>query len=208
MIDLDTIGRDLVAAHALRLQRTHKRRRALRTAGLTLAVACAFAAAAVASDIGPDLQLDPTKWTILGHGSTDGGRGKYVHAKRRQDGSQSTFMVEHDVGLSRYQAFLLHERTRAAADATSPVPVRQEPGALCTPAELTRAESVALTRLAAFPAGTPADATKGAVDVAVRAAFGGAPCRGLEYASEQARLVYAGIQPKTLLMPGTQGASR
>ena len=82
MIDLDAIGRDLVAAHALRLQRTHKRRRALRTAGLTLAVACAFAAAAAASDIGPDLQLDPTKWTILGHGSTDRGGLSRDHRKQ------------------------------------------------------------------------------------------------------------------------------
>ena len=36
--------------------------------------------------------------------------------------SNSTFMVEHDAGLTPYEAFLLHERTRAAADATSPCP--------------------------------------------------------------------------------------
>ena len=208
MIDLDAIGRDLVGAHALRLERARKRRRTLRVATLALAVVCAFAAAAVASDIGPELQLDPTKWAILGRGSTEGGRGEYVHAERREDGSPSTFVVEHDAGLAPYQAFLLHERTRAAADATSPVPVREELGALCTPAELTRAESVALANLAAFPAGTGADATKASVDAAVRAAFGDAPCRGLEYASEQARLVYAGIEPRTLLMPGTKGVLR
>jgi hypothetical protein len=208
MIDLDAIGRDLVAAHALRLERVRKRRRTLRSAAVALGLVCAFAAVAVASDIDPGLQLDPTKWTILGRGSTDDGRGAYVHAQRVQDGSPSTFMVEHDDGLAPYQAFLLHERTRAAADATSPVPVRQETGALCTPAELTQAESVALTSLAAFPAGTAPNTTKGTVDAAVRAAFGGAPCRGLEYASEEARLVYAGIEPRTHLMPGTKGASR
>jgi hypothetical protein len=204
MIDLDAIGRDLVAAHAFRLERTRRRRRTLRAAGFALAVAFAFAAAAAASDIGPGLQLDPTKWTILGRGSTDDGRGEYVHARRAQDGSPSTFMVEHDAGLAPYQAFLLHERTRAAADATSPVPVREEAGALCSPAELTQAERVALTSLAAFPAGTAADLTKAVVDAAVQAAFRGAPCRGLEYASEQARLVYAGVQPRTLLMEGAR----
>ena len=201
MIDLEAIGRDLVAAHALRLERSRKRRRTLLSAAVASAVACVLAAAAVASDIGPGLQLDPTKWTILGRGSTDGGQGEYVHAQRVQDGAHSTFMVEHDAGLAPYQAFLLHERTRAAADASAPVPVLSEAGALCAPAELTRAESVALTRLGAFPAGIAADATKAAVDAAVEAAFDGAPCRGLEYASEQARLVYAGVEPRTLLMP-------
>jgi hypothetical protein len=201
MIDLDAIGRDLVAAHALRLERARKRRRTLRSAAVALAVACVFAAAAVASDVDPGLQLDPTKWTILGRGSTDGGRGEYVHAQRK-DGSPSTFIVEHDASLAPYQAFLLHERTRAAADATSPVPVRTESGALCSPAELTRAENVAMTRLAAFPEGAGANATKDEVDAAVAAAFAGAPCRGLQYASEQARLVYAGVQPRTFLMPG------
>ncbi|HEX6699480.1 MAG TPA: hypothetical protein VF101_02005 [Gaiellaceae bacterium] len=204
MIDLDAIGRDLVAAHALRVERTRRRRRTVRAAGFALAVAFAFAAVAVASDIGPGLQLDPTKWTILGRGSTDDARGEYVHAQRVQDGSPSTFIVEHDAGLPPYQAFLLHERTRGAADATSPVRVREEPGALCSAAELTQAERVALTRLAAFPAGTAADATKADVDAAVQAAFLGNPCRGLEYASEQARLVYAGVQPRILLMEGAR----
>jgi hypothetical protein len=101
----------------------------------------------MASGIGPDLQLDPAKWSILGGGSTDNGRGAYVHAQNKADGGHSTFMVEHDAGLAPYDAFLLHERTRAAADATSPVPVRTEPGALCTAAQLTRAERVALATL-------------------------------------------------------------
>jgi hypothetical protein len=204
MIDLDAIGRDVVAAHAVRLDRLRKQRRLLRTTILAVMIGSVFAAAAVASDIGGDLQLDPTKWTILGRGSTDDGRGAYVHARRATDGSPSTFMVEHDAGLPPFEAFLLHERTRAAADASSPVPVRPETGALCTAAELTRAERVALTALAAFPGGTAADATKTVADSAVHAAFGDSPCRGLEYASEQARLVHAGVQPRALLMEGAQ----
>ena len=82
--------------------------------------------------------------------------------------------------------------------------MRVEPGSLCAQAELTRAEAVALAALARFATGTPADATKYAVDAAVEAAFAGAPCRGLAYAGEQARLVYAGVEPRTLLMPGAR----
>ena len=44
----------------------------------------------------------------------------------------------------------------------------------------------------------------GAVDSAVSAAFADAPCKGLEYAGEQARLVYAGRQPAAKLMPGAK----
>jgi hypothetical protein len=204
VIDLDAIGRDLVTAYGGQLERERRRRRIVRTGALVAVLAGLFATVAVASGLAPDLQLDPKKWTILGGGSTDGGRGEYVHAKRAEDDSHSTFMVEHDAGLTRYEAFLLHERTKAAADATSPVAVRAERGALCTAAELTRAEVVALRRLESFAPGTPANATKGAVDVAVVAAFGDRPCRGLEYAGEQARLVYAGTEPHTLLMPGAR----
>jgi hypothetical protein len=204
MINLDAIGSDLMAAYAGRLERRRRRRRLARNAAIVGSVAAVFVSAAVAGTFGSDLQLDPTKWTILGGGSTDGGRGAYVHAKRTVDGSHSTFMVEHDAGLSPYAAFLLHERTRAAADATSPVPVQTEPGALCTPDALTRAETVALDALSAFPAGTAANVTRQAVDQAVAAAFRDAPCRGLEYAGEQARFVYAGIEPRTLLMPGAR----
>ena len=113
-------------------------------------------------------------------------------------------MVEHDRGLTRYDAFLLHERTKSAADASSPVPVRIEPGPLCTAEELTRAELVALQALGAFAPGTSANATKQAVDTALGSVFAAAPCRGLEYASEEARLVYAGVEPRTLLMPGAR----
>jgi hypothetical protein len=110
-------------------------------------------------------------------------------------------MLEHDADLTPYKAFLLHEQTLAAAQATSPVPVRMEQGEICSPAELTRAETVALTTLqAVFPRGADPDNTKPAVDEAVQAAFSGASCKGLEYAGEQARLVYAGVMPATKLM--------
>jgi hypothetical protein len=204
MIDLDAIGRDVVAAHGRRLEGMRRRRRAVRAVAAGVAVAGAFAAAALASGIGADLQLDPAQWTILGKGSTDDGRGQYVHAKRIRDGSHSTFMVEHDAGLSPYAAFRLYERTRAAADSTSPVPVEEEQGPICTPAELTRAESVALASLAAFPAKTPPDASKEEVDAAVAGAFASHRCRGLAYASERARFVYAGIEPRRFLMPGAR----
>jgi len=204
MIDLAALGRDLTAAHDRRLSRLRRRTRAARAGGATVLLACTFATVAVASGIGPDLELNPADWSILGGGSTDGGRGAYVHARRTGDGSDSTFMVEHDAGLAPYEAFLLHERTKAAADATSPVPVRTEAGALCRPAQLTRAETVALQALARFAPGTPADATKAATEAAVTTAFSDDPCRGLEYAAEQARLVRAGVEPRELLMPGAR----
>ena len=131
-----------------------------------------FSATAIASGIADDLNLDPTQWSILGRGSVDNGKAEYVHGQRLSDGSHSTFLVEHDAGLAPYEAFLLHEKTLAAARATSPVPVSAESGALCSRAELQRAESVALATLrSAFPAGTDADATKATVDASVRAAF-------------------------------------
>jgi hypothetical protein len=204
MIDLTALERDLTDAYGARLRTLRRRRRVVRSTAAVAVLAGAFAAVALASDIGGDLQLDPTKWAVLGGGSTDGGRGSYVHAQRRADGSHSTFMVEHDSGLAPYQAFLLHERTKAAADATSPVRVATEPGPLCTPEQLTRAETVALQALAPVAPGTSADATKPAVDDAVGKAFGDSPCRGLEYAGEQARLVWAGTEPRSLLMPGAR----
>jgi hypothetical protein len=194
MIDLDAIGKDLAVAYGGRLDRARRRRRRARTGGGALLLACVFATVAVASGIGPDLQLNPAEWSILGRGSTDDGRGEYVHAKRTADGSPSTFMVEHDAGLEPYQAFLLHERTKAAADATSPVRVRTEPGSLCTAAQLTRAESTALTALRA--GADPA--------AAVAAAFADGPCRGLAWATERARAVHAGKEPASMLMPGAR----
>ncbi len=203
--DLEAIGHDLAIAFTSRLEsRTHRRRRT-RMAALAVLAAGAFCAAAIASGIGAGLPLDPTHWSILGGGTVDDGRAEYVHAKNLADGSNSTFMVEHDAGLPAYQAFLLHERTLAAAQESSPVPVRVEQGERCTAAELTRAEVVALRTLrASFPAGTNADATKAAVDDALQGAFAGSPCRGLEYGGEQARLVYAGTEPEALLMAGAR----
>ena len=197
--ELLVVGRDLTAGYARLLERRRRRRRALRLASACVGVFCAFTAAAFASGVGGDLQLDPTKWAIFDRGSVDGGRAEYVKARSKADGRDSTFMVEHDVTLPRYDAFLLHERTVAAAGGD------REPGALCTPLELTRAESVALRALrnAAAP-GASADATAGIADAAVRDAFAGAPCRGLTYASERARFVYARVEPRSMLMPGAR----
>jgi hypothetical protein len=203
--DLEAIGRDLQYALERRLRNKRRHSHRLRLAGLCLAATCAFATAAYASGIGGDLQLDPSKWSVLGGGNVDDNRGAYVHAKNRVDGSNSTFMVEHDSGLPAYQAFLLHQKTLAAANSTSRVPVRSEPGALCTPDALTRAETVAMVALKTeFTPGTSPDATRVAVTSAVAAAFENAPCAGLEYAGEQARLVYSGRQPESTLMPGAR----
>jgi hypothetical protein len=140
----------------------------------------------------------------LREGQLDGGRASYVHAVRT-DGRSSTFLVEHDDGLPPYAAFLLHERTIDAAAETSPVPVRDEPGGLCTPEQLTRAERVALGALESdFGRGAAFDSTGPAVSHAVADAFADAPCRGLAYAGEQARLVFAGTQPSNTLMPGAR----
>ena len=204
MTDLVALEQDLRTAVARRIERGQRRRRRLSVIAVAAVITTGLCAAAVASGISGDLGLDPTKWEVLGGGSVDNGRGAYVHAQRKEDGSNSTFMVEHDAGLAPYRAFLLHEQTLAAAQASSPVPVRREQGELCTADELTRAESVALATLrSTFALGAGADATKATVDDAVAAAFAGAPCKGLEYAGEQARLVYAGVMPVSRLMPGS-----
>lgn len=203
--DLDAIGRDVERALAQRIRSKRRRSHRVRVASLSAACAGAFAGVAYASGIAADLQLDPTKWTFLGGGSVDDGRGAYVHAKNRTDDANSTFLVEHDSGLAPYQAFLLHEKTLAAANATSPVPVRREAGPLCTAESLTRAETVAMSVLrASFPLRSSPDATRAAVTASVARAFDGAPCAGLEYAGEQARLVYSGRQPASTLMPGAR----
>ena len=203
--DLEAIGHDLHTLLGRRIATRRRRRRCIHAGSLAVAIAAAFATVAIASGIGSDLQLDPTKWSVLGGGSVDDGQGAYVHAKRIDDGSSSTFLVEHDADLSPYRAFLLHEKTLAAAIATSPVAVRIEQGELCTPAELTRAEVVAVSTLRTrFSRDAKADASKAAVDDAVQSAFATAPCKGLEYAGEQARLMYSGVQPATKLMPGAR----
>jgi hypothetical protein len=202
---LERIGADLQTAVARLVARRRRRRRSVRVAGTIAVAALALSAAAIASGIGPELQLDPTKWSVLGGGTVEGGQGQYVHAQRKADGSPSTFMVEHDDGLEPYEAFVLHERLRAAADETSPAPVHLEPGSLCTRTELVRVEQIALDTLrATFAPGTPADSTRPAVMAALVGAFGESPCRGLEYGGEAARLVYAGTEPRSHLMAGVR----
>ena len=205
---LELIGHDLNSAVCRLIDRRQRRRRMLRLTGTALTLAAAFCAVAVASGIATDLHLDPGTWTILHRGDVDDGKGAYVHATENSTGRPSVFMVEHDAGLDRYAAFLLHEQTLAAANAAeadSGTQTRIEPGPLCTRAQVTRAEVVALGTLRASSApGTPAELTGAPGDAAVRAAFGGTACRGLEYAGEQARLVYAGNQPAALLMPGAR----
>lgn len=202
---LDPLGRDLYDALRRLTARRARRRRVVRLSGVTLALLATLAAVAIASGIGPDLQLDPTKWTILGSGSVDNGNGEYVHAQDKATGGHSSFSVEHDSGMSRYDAFLLHEKLVDAENATAPEPAPTEPGPLCTAVQLTRAESVSLATLrSSFAPGTSPETTQAAVDAAVRAEFAGSPCRGLAYASERARWVFAGREPESQLMPGAR----
>jgi hypothetical protein len=202
---LDPLGRDLHQALTRLATSRARRRRALRVSAATVVLVGAFAAVAVASGIAPDLQLDPTKWSILGGGSVDNGRGQYVHAQDKATGGHSSFSVEHDAGMNRYDAFLLYERLRDAENKTASELAPVEPGPLCTPDQLTRAEVVALAALrSAFDPGAGVNTTKGVVDSATRSAFAGSPCRGLEYAGERARFVFAGIEPRTMLMPGAR----
>jgi len=197
---LDPLGRDLHQALGRFTARRERRRRALRVTAATVALVGAFTAVAVASGIAPDLQLDPSRWCILGSGSVDNGRGQYVHAQDKATGAHSSFSVEHDAGLPRYEAFLLYERVRDAEGTTV-----SEPGSLCTADQLTRAEVVALGTLrSSFSPGASPNATKGTVDAATQAAFAGSPCRGLEYAGERVRFVFAGIEPRAMLMPGAR----
>lgn len=177
--ELETIRAELQQAYARRL----RTRRALRLTGVSAAVAAMLAVTAVAAT--GDLQLDPTKWAIVSGGSVDNGRGEYVHARSVQDGSPSTFMVEHDAGMDRYDAFLLHERLKDAAGSTSPVEVRPETGALCTRDQLARVEQETLDALRADAAPQPS-----------------LDCRGAAYGVEIARHVFTGVEPAENLMPG------
>jgi len=196
--ELELLGADLHRAVAALVVRRRRRMRRVRLAGAALAAFAAFTAVAFASGIADDLHLDPAHWTILGGGTVDGGRGTFVKARNNDDGSESTFLLEHDAGLAPYDAFLLHERVVDAAGGA------QEQGALCTTDELTRAERTALAALQSSPAGANPEQTKQAVASALQRAFAGAPCRGLEWAGERARFVHAGIEPRTALMPGAE----
>jgi hypothetical protein len=181
--ELELIGLQLRKAYAGRLHRRRITRVTAAAAGLA-AVAALSAAAATG-----ELQLDPTKWVTLGAGSVDNGRGEYVHARNLQDGGPSTFMVEHDSGMDRYQALLLHERLKAAADESSPVPVQSEPGPLCTREQLTGIEQSALDALRA------SSSPKAAVTES---------CRGVAYGVEIAQRVFSGNEPAADLMPGVE----
>jgi len=196
-LQLSLLGADLQRAVGALAARRRRRVRRMRFVAAALAAFGAFTAAAFASGIADDLHLDPTKWTIIAGGSVDRGRGAFVKARNNIDRSESTFLLEHDAGLPPYEAFLLHERVIEAAGGDA------EHGALCTPAELTRAERTALTALRPFQVDTPPDRTKPAVAAALQGAFP-TPCQGLEWAGERARFVHAGIEPRALLMPGAE----
>ncbi len=201
----DLLWADLGAAIGRRIQHTAKRRRRQRLAAVSTVVVGAVTTSAIASGIASDLHLAPSDWAVLRDGSIDNGRGSYVHARRLADGTSSTFLAEHDDGLTPYEAFLLHERTLAAANATSPTAVREEPGSLCTRDQLTHAEKVSLSALAAnFAPGTGFDASGAIVSDALEVAFADQPCRGLAFAGEEARHVFAGTEPATMLMPGAR----
>jgi len=173
--ELETIGRRLHFAYSARL----RRRRRLRLGTVAACALLAFGGAAYASGFADDLGLDPTKWEIVGGGSVDGGKAAFVKARNLEDGRPSTFMVEHDAGMDRYDAFLLHEKTVEAAGGGA------ESGALCTRGQLTRIEQDALDALRSAAAPDPA-----------------ANCRGRAYGLEIAQRVFAGVEPDANLMPG------
>jgi hypothetical protein len=173
--ELETIGRQLHLAYSARL----RRRRRVRIGTLAACCVLTFGGAAYASGVADDLGLDPTKWEIVSGGSVDGGNAAWVRAKSLEDGRPSTFMVEHDAGMDRYDAFLLHEKTVDAAGGSP------ESGAICTREELARIEQQTLDALRANASPNPGDT-----------------CRGREYGIEIAQGVFAGKEPANNLMPG------
>jgi hypothetical protein len=183
----NALGRDLQAALGRRIARRQRRLRRAKATVLTVAVAGALSTAAVASDLVSGLELDPTKWEILGRGEVDG-RASYVSARERQTGYESTFLEERDIGMDRYDAFLLNRRVRSAAG------LLVEPGAVCTADELTRAE---IAGLEAIAAGGDAAAAVTPFD-----------CSGVGYAAERARWVHARDEPVEMLMPGARETAR
>ena len=200
--NLNALERELQLGFERHVARRRRRRRLARVGAVALVATVTLAAVAVASTT--DLQLDPTKWTILSRGGTDDGRAEFVNAESKETGGRSSFFVQHDSNLAPYDAFLLFERNQAAAGKAGAI-LPAERGDLCTRPELTRAERVALATLeASFSPGTVPNATEQWVDDAVAAAFAGSPCRGLEYAGERARFVYAGVEPDSNLMPNVR----
>lgn len=198
----DVLGRDLHTALERRMAARRRLRRVARAGAVTLVLATFSTTVAVASTGISFDDLDPTRWTILSRGEVDG-QASYINARDNQSGDESTFLEARDDGLSRYEAFTLHQRALAAAGN-----LPNEPGANCTADELTRAETVALDTLAGIGApGLPKDSATMQVDGATRAAFAGGPCKGLHYAGERARWVYAGEEPASMLMPGARNTA-
>jgi hypothetical protein len=196
--NLEAFGRDLEAGvRALIARRRRRRRVATITAAIVLAAAC-FSAVAVASGLVDDLSLNPARWRILDHGDVEGGQASYVRAIDKRSGKQTLFTVVRDRGMDRYRAFLLHEEVAAAAGERSYADGMR----LCSRRELTRAEQVAVAHLeVSFTPAVGVDAMKRSSDKALAAAFAARPCRGLDYAGERARFVFAGVEPPTMLMP-------
>ena len=195
----DVLGRDLHAAVERRVATRRRLRRGARAGAVVLALTTLSTTVAVASTGVSFGDLDPTRWTILGRGEVDG-RASYVNARDNQTGDEATFLEAREDGLTRYEAFTLHQSALAAAGS-----LPNEAGETCTAVELTRAEIVALETLAGIgPPGLAKDAGTARVDAATRAAFGDHPCQGLHYAGERARWVYAGEEPESMLMPGAR----
>jgi len=175
--ELETIGRQLHVAYSARL----RRRRQVRLGTVAACAVLAFGGAAYASGVAGDLGLDPTKWEILSGGTVAGGKSSWVRAKSLEDGRPSTFMVEHDAGMDRYDAFLLHEQTLDAAGGSS------ETTALCTRDQLARIEQQSLDALRGGAMPDPSES-----------------CRGRAYGIEIAQRVFAGGEPAKNLMPGVE----
>ena len=106
-----------------------------------------------------------------------------MHARNLQGGGPSTFIVERDAGMDRYDAFSCSvEKTVDAAGGGG------EPGALCTRGQLTRIEQESLDALRA--GATPASAIS---------------CRGRgSRRIETAQRVFTGVEPAANLMPGVE----
>ncbi|MBA2360623.1 MAG: hypothetical protein H0V79_06780 [Actinobacteria bacterium] len=194
----DALGRDLHTALGRKIAHRARRKRIVKTSALSVTAAGILSAGALASGVLPGLDLDPTRWEILGRGEVDG-KASYVNARERATGSESTFVEERDAGLDRYDAFLLHQKTMAAAGSTP------DSGAVCTADQLTRAEIAALETVAALVSpGVSQEAGQGEVAAAVEP-FG---CSGRGYAGERARWVYARTEPIEALMPGARATAR
>lgn len=196
--NLEVLGRDLEAGVRALIARRRRRRRAATITAVIALSAASFSTIAVASGLVDDFSLNPSRWHLLDRGDVEGGQASYVRAIDKRSGEQTLFTVVHDGGMDRYRAFLLHEEVAAAAG--------ERPSAdgmhLCSRRELARAEQVAMAHLeASFTPADDVDAMKRSTDMALAAAFAARPCRGLDYAGERARFVFAGVEPPATLLP-------